>query len=73
MSRPAAVPAEWDPEDRTATTWTPVIPTKARVHPTIALLLKTLLSIILDRIAVVTIAPPFDICHTELSTVFKAK
>jgi hypothetical protein len=62
-----------DVVDNTATICTPEMPTKAREQPIIARLVNILLRNILERMAVVTITPPFDICHTELSTVFSAR
>lgn len=56
----------------TATTCTPVIPTKASTHPKIDVLLNTLLRKKRDRIAVKMMFPPLEICHTELSTIFNA-
>ncbi len=59
-------------EYMTATTCTLVIPINARKHPTIDVVLNILLKNIRERIAVNTILPPRDICHTELSTMFRA-
>lgn len=59
-------------EYATATTCTPVIPAKASTHPKIDVLLNCRLRKIRDRIAVKMMFPPREICHTELSTMFRA-
>jgi hypothetical protein len=59
--------------DITETVCTNVIPKKAIKQPSTSRLVKTLLSINLDNIAVVIISPPRVNCQIDPSIKFKAK
>lgn len=52
-------------ESKTSKTWTRVIPMKVSEQPTIAALVSFLLRKILEKMAVVIMTPPLEICHTD--------
>jgi hypothetical protein len=43
-----------------------VIPTRAKIHPNVLIAVNFFFKKTLEKIAVIIITPPFDICQTEL-------